>query len=177
MRRPAPHQWDALCDDIAAMAAQLRAAGPGLLRRAKERTRDGYPTSSMGGEGGPGSVLDDQGVPMPPLNDPVGELVVADVMADPVRRSARDLLDGVLQAHRQLTRAVATVTDIDDDIHPPTGCTSCARFDVWSIIFRAARCRFCYDWRRADPTLQDPPELEVLAHHDRRHARVQRAAG
>lgn len=175
MKRPAPHQWEALCDDIAAMATRLRLSGPGLLARAKERTRDGYPTASMGGEGGPGSVLDDRGDPMPPLNDPVGELVVAGPMADPVRRDAATMLDGILQAHRQLQRAISPLVDVEE-LLPPNGCTSCSRFDVWSVIFRAGRCRFCYDWRRSDPHLQDPPELEVLAHHDRRHARVQHAS-
>jgi hypothetical protein len=178
VRRPAAHEWEALCDDIVALAARLREDGPAILGRVgKARLRDGYPTRSMGGDGGPASVLDDRGVPMPPLNDPVGELVVAGPQAEPDdRAAARTLLDGMLQARRQLQRAESVLIDVDDEIKPADGCTSCSRFDVWSIVFRAARCRFCYDWRRSDPHLQDPPELEVLAHHDRRHARNQQRA-
>ena len=66
-----------------------------LLHRAHSNLRSeasatGYPTSTGGNEGGPATVLDDQGDPMPALSDPTGEAAI-----NTNWRANRDLADGV----------------------------------------------------------------------------------
>jgi len=69
------------CRDLPSAFAACR-------RLVSETTKDGYPTSSLN-TGGPASVLDDQGVPMPPLSDPVGELATEPVEANPALNAYR----------------------------------------------------------------------------------------
>lgn len=51
-------------------------------RRVREVARDGYPTASLGG-GSPANIVDENGVPMPPLSDPVGELATEPPESNP----------------------------------------------------------------------------------------------
>lgn len=137
----------------------------GLLRVSRLPERDGYPTSSLGDGTGPSSVLDDEGKPMPPVNDPVGELV----MTPPknlARMAARAVVRSVEAAVEELQRAVGVLLDATPaapkNVEP--GCKSCERVGVWMPVFRGERDKWCYDWQAAHKA--DPP-IEVLrAHHD-----------
>lgn len=137
-----------------------------LLARARREARDGYPTSTMSGPGGPATVLDDEGVPMAPLNDPVGEHVVNDQGNDPVRHHALELariLRGTVNSLRvavdHLGKATPHSRPADDAA--PDCCVSHQRFGMWEPVDKDGRCRWCYEWRRVHQA--DPPE-PILRH-------------
>lgn len=171
MKRPAPNIWEDLCAGIGEMASALKADGPALFRRVKEEAR-GWP-SSRRGEGGPSSVLDDEGVPMPPVADPTGEAAVSQ---SPAERAMETVTRHVLTAHEELRRARKAVGEYygagREDAKPQApGCSNHARFGLFAIVFRGGRCRFCYDHRRHDPHLADATEDLVLAHEGRKAER------
>ena len=172
IKPPAYHQWEAIRDEIVEIAERLLRDGPYIVHRAKHSSdRDGYPSSSRldGGRRVGGG-------------DPVYELVRSRVDnvegADPVRDAARSMLGNLLAGLRLLrvadgARAAATPTNVGPAV-AMTGCVNCHRYDVWSAVFRAGRCRFCYDWRRAHD-LADAPETQVLDHEYRRRQRAGKA--
>ena len=138
--------------------------GIGLARRRMTDALPGARTSAWDSSGH-GTILDDEGVPMPSVSDPTGE---AAIRPDPAtsdryrlvgalaeaRHHARHLAgrtapDELVAAHRTLdhirnaavivgryARTVPTVIDRDATTTPP-GCVSCARDgDHWSPIER-----------------------------------------
>lgn len=159
----------------------------GLLDWAKAARGDGFPRGATREGGGPGTVLDEENVPMPPLSDPVGELVVAE--DNSVRRSAADVRRGIRSAIDDLRMAVSALMKADKP--PPAivtdpGCRSCWRRKVWMAVAKVTKrvrvvdddgnvefveedvplCRWCYDWNAAHKS--DPP-LEILQlHHEGR---------
>lgn len=150
--------------------SQLTAAE--LVRQARRRTRDGYRTSVRPRAGGASSVLDDQDVPMPPVPDPVGELVVADADADPVRRCARQLAAWLISAIDDLAAARQAVLDAQPPlvvVHDDPGCVSHGRFTgkdrrpLWVPVEEGrTRCSWCHDWWLAHSA--DPAEPILRAH-------------
>lgn len=159
---------DMVLVDIDVFLARLRRDRHELLRRVKEAARDGFPTSTLGGGSGRGGV-----------SDPVGELATSDPIRDPIRDTVREMCVGLLLARDMLrvadsARARSLPRDPEQHVEVPLapGCSNCIRYGIWTIVFRAGRCRFCYDWRRRDPQLADAPEHEVLDHHERRRQRV-----
>lgn len=155
--KPTPGQTADTLHQIEQLAARLRALEPQL--RAHETTLDGYPRQSGPG-GGAGQ------------GDPVGTIVTLRLDQghhDPIAHAHTQLLDHVHQARRLLEAAESagrqalprTTPTPDND-----GCVSCARIKTWSPITRTRRCRFCYDYLRAEG--EDPPIDFLRAHHDGR---------
>lgn len=144
---------------------RLPLTAAGLLRVSRLPERDGYPTSSLGDGGGPASIVDENGDPMPPLNDPVGELVI-NPPKNLARMTARAVVGAVEAAVSELQRAVGHLLDAT----PPApsnadpGCKSCATIGIWSPMHKAERCTWCYAWQREHRA--DPPEVILRAHHD-----------
>lgn len=104
-------------------AATLTAIGtelPGLAeacRRVWVETRaDGYPTSSLGG-GSPTSIVDENGVSMPPLNDPVGELATERPEANRAKAALTQARTLIRSAEKQAEQARAILIAA---VHPPT---------------------------------------------------------
>lgn len=188
MRRPTALQWRELCSELADTARRLQEEGPELMRRAQIAVRDGYPTSSLGGGGGPSSILDDDGTPMPPLNDPVGELAIARVRrgeGDPVRQAVTDMVSLAQLALVALRRADGARSRALPPLEAPeepkvAGCVVHLRYGLFAPQRARERCRWCNDWTKAHELLGiagvDPPESAVRAVEDARIAREQRKA-
>ncbi|HVX20902.1 MAG TPA: hypothetical protein VHB02_06125 [Acidimicrobiales bacterium] len=130
--------------------------------------RDGYRTRSMGG-GTAATIYDDDGHAMPPLADPVGELVVDD-------RKVRDpMVDHVTTLMRSLTHALGDVRIArasfirawEEHGEPGTGEPACrvhARIGIFEEVHRSDRCRWCYDFYGNHGV--DPPRDLVRARAD-----------
>lgn len=146
-----------------------------LMRRSRHGTRDGFPTSSgLRQSGGPATVLDEEDKPMPPLSDPVGELVVSEPMADPVRRSASVVVRNLKGAVGQLNGAVSALAQA---LPPPAfdepACVVHARVldgqgrpTFVTVEEGRTRCGWCHDWWLANG--EDPPPAVVRAHDEGR---------
>ncbi len=126
-------------DDCRRLAMSIMSAGQDAERMlsrscralASEATPTGFPSRASGcdSEGGPASVLDDEGRPMPSLSDPTGEAAISDHS-----RAAADLAE--LQAaigwlDHNLGRFVALMRRYGDPgmpAEPPEngGCPMCA---------------------------------------------------
>lgn len=150
-----------------------------LMRRSRHGTRDGFPTSSgLRQAGGPATVLDDEGKPMPPRSDPVGELVITEPWTDPVRRSAGVVVRNLKVAVGQLNGAVSALAqaipprEIDFDpgcvVHARVSDTDPVTGKVrhrWMPVEEGrTRCSWCHDFRLAHG--EDPPPSLVRAHDD-----------
>lgn len=129
---------------------------------------DGFPRRSGVSEGGPASVLDERGDPMPPRSDPTGELAVAEMRSnDPIRRHAQGALRALVDARNLLRKAKSETiqafeeTDASDEGVGEPRCRPHALADSFVETFRGDRCRWCYDFWRAEGV--DPPvELIIL---------------
>lgn len=141
---------------IVELAHRLRILEPTVRERAGPTGRDGYPPTS-----GPNAGHGSGG------GDPVGNLVALRLdhpQPDPLATAHVDLCANLEKARRLLEEAESTgrqvlpfVAPISDD-----GCISCARLHRWSPIHRTRRCRFCYEYLRAESA--DPPAALVRAH-------------
>ena len=143
-----------------------------------------------GDTGDAGSVLDDQGVPMPALSDPTGEACTrrdpcrADL--DRLRHLARQLRHHADEATRILARHQPRPADGYQRHHTADGdpgCRSCARLEVggaprWEPVYKRRTvgdeavelCRWCYDWHRHTGTL--PARRLLCDHHDGKRVRL-----
>lgn len=141
-----------------------------LIRRARGRTRDGYRGSNLEG-GAPSSVLDDEGKPMPPVNDPTGELVAGERQEDPIRKLARQVARGLDAAVVDLLSVVsalvqATPGKVTENVEP--GCRNHQiRIDSFEPVYRDGRCRWCYDWWLAHGDDAPTEILEARARGER----------
>lgn len=120
--------------------------------------RDGWRTRSFGG-GAPSSVLDDQGVPMPPLSDPVGEVAADDVkITDPIRVHAERLFQNLAHALHDMRVARGSMIAAFEDVKPEEGAPACrphAEAGIFYTADRNGRCDWCYRFWLAEG--QDPP--------------------
>lgn len=136
------------------------------LARTKPRpTRDGFPTQSSIasiGVGGSGGQTDDG------HGDPVGDLVVADPMADPLRRSSEMALVSLLAAAHSLRSAVNELIKMQPPIVvEPEWCVSHRRIDANEPVEEGRdRCWWCYDWKLNMGG--DPPEAILRARSEGR---------
>lgn len=131
-----------------------------LLKRTKPR-RDGHRPNTLGG-GTRASVLDDEGDPMPPVNDPVGELVVNTAThIDPARRRAKTMLNQLDRAVGNLSGAVSALGQASTPapVEDNPGCRNHQRIGQWEPIDRSERCWWCYQWNLAHG--EDAP-IEIL---------------
>lgn len=126
---------------------------------------DGFRRRSGVGEGGPSSVLDDEGFPMPPRSDPTGELAVADLRStDPIRKHAQAALRALVDA-RSLLRVAKSETilafeETDAQVGEP-GCRPHAQAGRFELAEHGERCRWCYDFWRAEGV--DPTKELIVA--------------
>jgi hypothetical protein len=151
--------------DLDHLLAQLRRDASAAVAVMEGHARTGWRSSSRGGGGGASSVLDDEGVPMPPLADPVGEQAVAgtaphgdlrQLVAN--LRGATNLLQSSLGiVHRHTPPATARPEDTDP------GCRSCARLGTWVPRQRGDLCRWCDDFAAVENV--DLPPLELARAH------------
>ena len=136
-------------DDLGNELAPKHTPGlPDLWNLLSAARRDGYRTRSMGG-GQPQSVLDEEGNPIPPLSDPVGELVVDE-------RKVRDpMVDHVTTLMRSLTHALGDIRVAraefirawEENGEPDIGERSCrvhARIGIFELAVRSDRCDWCH---------------------------------
>lgn len=133
--------------------------GSGLLARARRGTKDGYPTSSLGGGGSSGTVT-----------DRVGNLATADPTADPVRKAGLSFvrhltraLDELGAARGELYRVSAVVPPAPPD---DMWCSVHLRHGMFEPVGRGGRdgrCQWCYEFRLSES--QDPTRrlLELRA--------------
>jgi hypothetical protein len=135
-----------------------------LMRRVAKGMRDGYPTqSSLRGSGGAGTVMDDEGKAMPPVSDPVGELVADRIggtgQPDAWRAAARESIEALDQAAAHLVAAVCALAKVQPPKDPPAepGCAVHAKHKMYEEVDKDGLCRKCYEWRRAMHC--DPPAL------------------
>lgn len=154
----------------------------GLLARARRGTKDGYPTSSMGGGGSSGDV-----------SDRVGSLATADWMphqpcggkgcdgcsdgfihvpggGDPVRRAGVQLVRHLKRAVDELEAARGELFKVSAVVPPPPAddlwCTVHLRHGMFEPVGKGGRngqCQWCYEFRLAEQ--QSPPArlLELRA--------------
>lgn len=152
--------------DPAAKPARRNLTASEVVNRARQRrARDGYPRRSLAG-GRPASVVDERGVPMPPLADPVGELVVAEDETDPVRDQAHKVLRHLHRAAGELSAAVGAVHKVAKMMGAQTAtppdeiwCRSHLRFGMFEPVAatgRDGRCDWCYRFWLAEGA--DPPQ-------------------
>lgn len=158
MALPEDRELEALCDDIATLAARIRRQGPEVLRRARIGTRSIHRTSNL-----------DTRVRGSRDSDPTSGPAIDAVDAprtDPVRRFALQMVDELRSAARSLTiadsaRANTAPPAPSPDTDPgDLWCVSCLRFEIHVPVVRAGRCDFCAAWR-ADHGLSDPPETAI----------------
>lgn len=138
-----------------------------VMRLLAAARRDGYRTQRLD-VGAPSTVLDDEGHPMPPLSDPTGELAASDAkVVDPVRYLGEDALRGVTGALgdlRMVRNALISCSKFFDTNPGEPGCSSHARIDMWVPVEDNGRCRWCYDFWRAEGI--DPPAELLKARAD-----------
>lgn len=125
---------------------------PAAINRARAWAADGYPRSSLGGNQ-PGTVLDDQGYPMPPRTDPTGELVVAlDEGLDPVAADIADILEDLREAAYRVNRVVAFIGRTHQTTHHlspsrTAGCSNCKTYGHFATVYARGVCSWCADVR------------------------------
>jgi hypothetical protein len=184
--RPSPEGLREFLDQIEFFVARLRADGPALLQRDREVRADGYPARSSLGAGGSGLGLPTEAVALARWAEAraraglgqAGEeedrdhALAGDPVHDAVRaiweatRRARDL---VREADSRMKRALPpTEVETAPLERGVPACVSHARFDIYEPAHKRGRCRWCYEWCRAQGTLDDPPEAEIRAREDRR---------
>lgn len=152
-------------DEVTGAAKQAKERTPSvvyLLSLLSAARRDGYRTNSMP-SGGAGSVLDDQGMPMPPLSDPTGELATADDrIIDPIRHNGDAVFRGLTGALGDLRMALGSLIKIAQQTQTfpgEPGCVNCAQIGRFEEVTRGVRCRWCHDFWLAQKV--DAP-LELL---------------
>lgn len=130
--------------------------------------RDGFRGNTRPG-GQAGSVVDDEGVPMPPLSDPTGELATANIkVIDPIRRHAQRALRSLVEAEGLLRRATFEMVAAfeESDTTAPGGNPVCACHAAAGHYQEAVRpkelperCEWCYRFRLANNDTDPTPEL------------------
>lgn len=174
VRERAQRQQAELRDQVAevlTIGKRLGQVGPDLIARASIPAIDGY---------GTGRRMDEGGSSRGGVGDPVGALVAAKldgvgaagararaIELDPVGLHVAEALAhlaGAVDAMRRADdacRAAVRVTAAEAvgevDRRPP-GCVNCDRFDVWSAVHKAGRCRACYEYKRRSPQDLDATE-------------------
>lgn len=158
--RATPGQARDALNQIEEMVERLRLLEPVLRERASDSVLDGWPRQSGPGAGGQHG------------GDPVGTTVALRLDQpnhDTLGHAHRQVLTRIHAARRLLEQAESTGRNA---LPPPTGqhfddgCTSCATIRTWSPIWRTRRCRFCYDYLRAEG--HDPPAALIRMHHEGR---------
>lgn len=168
MKSLSASQWAGMCAELASTARRLAAEGPVLIRRAKEPSGPGYPTSSLSGGGGRSSA-----------SDPVGDLVArivdrkGDAVSDPLAAAVALMVAATWEAVTALRQADAARADA---ARPPPGppgnagvasCVVHARFGLQAPARARGRCRWCGTWA-AEHDFADPPESAIRALEDLR---------
>lgn len=133
--------------------------------------RDGFKGSSFGG-GAPASVKDDEGVPMPPLSDPTGELASSNVkVIDPIRRHAIAALRAMVDADNHLRRASSEMVAAfeEKDLNAGDGKPACVAHAAAGFYEEAVRpealperCQWCYRFQLEQNGIDPTPELIKL---------------
>lgn len=138
-----------------------------FLGLAAAAMRDGFPTSSMQGGGGPSTTLDEEGHAIPPLSDPTGELAISDKIVDPIKIHAQTTLRGLTGALGDLRVARGSLIRGSRYAKLSPGkpaCVSHARIGRFVDTYRDERCNWCYRFRLAEKG--DPP-VDLLEVKDR----------
>lgn len=147
----------------------LRAVGPDLIERAAIPVADGYGAGrgydgGSGGKGGHGDPVLAKVIPLVDGPDPDRPAPDPDPLATEVARARAHVHDAVVNLRRAVndldaaSRVPAAEREPDSEA---SGCVVCHRFDVWSIVHKAGRCRACYEYRRRND--RDAPGHVVLA--------------
>lgn len=153
---------------------------PELLRRARIPTGpDGYPTNTLNDQP-PGTRLDDQGHPIPPLTDPTGELATQrdhtaqhDMVTLWGTQAATELHEA-LSHLRHLTRLIALANRVEEESrgreNTSRSCAGCARVVAQSANdrLRSGLCDACRKWKRRRETETG----QLLSTHDVARARM-----
>lgn len=135
-----------------------------LDRRLGDAERyDGFRSSLRPMEGSKATVVDEDGVPMPDLSDPVGEAVVSMLAGDRRPSTVREdvkLLNATFAEIRGLARMADGARDRamlpDDKTLDPECCEVHKRHEFGvEPLHRSGRCRWCYDFWLAEGV--DPP--------------------
>ena len=138
-----------------------------FLGLAAAAMRDGFPTSSMQGGGGPSTTLDEDGHAIPPLSDPTGELATSDKIVDPIKIHAATVLRGLTGALGDLrvSRGSLIQGSKSGKIKPgKPACVSHARIGRFVDVYRDERCNWCYRFRLSE---NDDPPVDLLEIKDR----------
>lgn len=151
-------EYDARGEEVARRTPPLAEA----LRLLSLSARDGWRTSTRPG-GTPTSIVDDEGVPMPPMSDPTGELATEAVKVhDPIRRHAQIALRALVDAQAHLQKAKSEMVqafeehDLEDG---EVGCRVHAEAGYFEEPTRGDRCGWCYRFWLEHGDLDAPPEL------------------
>lgn len=151
-----------------------------------QRLRASYNGWPAGSGEGPGSVLDDDGIPMPSIADPTGEAALrpdkardAETAITKHLTAAKRALDQALAEAQRWTLRDATTWDAAHATDGDDGCESCARVRGprthrwWNPVYRTTTmaggsrvglCYWCYEWVRRHGAL--PPKDILEAHRD-----------
>lgn len=166
-------------DDLEHKLTELRRWLPTATNRTPPSATHAWPSNTRPGTSGPANVTDDQGIPMPPLADPVGEAVARTVTTQaashPDLQRARQLIndadaalgEALTLVYRHCPRIHDPEVHGDGNDQHPTGepsCESCARLGHFEAVYRAGRCRWCYDFRIANDGV-DPPATILEKRH------------
>lgn len=139
-----------------------------MFELAASARRDGWPRSSMGGDG-PSTTLDEEKMPMPPVSDTTGNAVVGPPVTDPIFKELRGIVMGVSDSLGKLRQSRARLVDGSQyaDVQPGEPmCGSCERINEFAEVFRSGLCRWCYAFDQQHH--RSPPITLVRAHHDGR---------
>lgn len=158
-----PYTADELSLSLAAICDLARAI-PALEARLRDRLRetrpDGYPAASMCPARAASAA------------DPTAAAALADIAyADPDWQKLRSVWTAIRHAqhdleyaHGSMSRALQQSIDVNGP--SPDQCVSCERIHQVAPVYKARRCRWCYDFYRAQRV--DPPTEVLHAHHSGR---------
>lgn len=167
------------CDEIIATVQRIRSDLATLYeldrRLASVEVFDGFRSSVRPMEGSAGSVLDEDGFPVPPLSDPTGDGVVAVLDGTRRRSSVREdvaLLNACMAEVRGIVRqadGARARAMVPDDAGSaklnPDACQNHERHGQgFAPVYRSERCRRCYDFWLVEGV--DMP-LDLVVAYDR----------
>lgn len=175
--------------DLVQLVAELVAQHDALDRLERnQRAARGYPRRSMGERTSPGTVLDDQGIPMPAVSDPTGEAVIAGDQLHTQIAARRQTIEHHLVAARKLiveaTDGARKLTLPPIDLTTGTGAD-----DLWcehhlkhgmceprgspkDVGRHGQHCVWCHAWNREHGQLPPRRILERRAAGERITTRV-----
>lgn len=143
MTHPNQDRWNRQIEFARRLLDQLQDAGPELFKRDRESAQaDGYPSSSMGGDGRGGS--ESSSTENAALAEHRRDVIHDDALA--CRHNMNDAVDALLRALRSTQHAEQKGTLSAEDVSPAGTCLACHRKveGTANDRLRSGYCAACY---------------------------------